>query len=351
MTPFEPDYRYIVQAAENMEAKRLPLYEHNISDKIMEKVLNASFSDLINGSQSDIDEYFRYYCDFFQKMGYDIVSFECCIGAVMPGSGCLGGHKEPVIRDRADFERYPWEEIEVRYFERYTPYFKALAKNMPKGMKAIGGVGNGIFECVQDVVSFMELCYISMDDRQLYSDLFQKAFEVSSRIWKRFLEEFGYLYCVVRFGDDLGYKVNTLLPAHDIKQEIIPRYQQLVALIHSYHKPFLLHSCGCIFELMDDLIDVVKIDAKHSNEDAIAPFSYWVEQYGDKIGNFGGIDTDAVCRLNRQEMREYITDVIHTCSGHGGFAFGSGNSIPDYVPVEGYLNMVQIVRELRGDFQ
>lgn len=66
---------------------------------------------------------------------------------------------------------------------------------------------------------------------------------------------------------------------------------------------------------MDDLIGTVKIDAKHSNEDAIAPFPVWVEKYGDRIGNFGGIDTDAVCRLSRVEMKEYITDVIRPVSG------------------------------------
>ena len=75
----------------------------------------------------------------------------------------------------------------------------------------------------------------------------------------------------------------------------------------------------------------------------------WVEKYGDKIGNFGGIDTDAVCRLDKASLREYITDVVQKCTGHGGFAFGSGNSIPDYVPVENYLNMNQIIRELRGE--
>ena len=75
----------------------------------------------------------------------------------------------------------------------------------------------------------------------------------------------------------------------------------------------------------------------------------WVEKYGDKIGNFGGIDTDVVCRLDKASLREYITDVVQKCTGHGGFAFGSGNSVPDYVPVENYLNMNQIIRELRGE--
>ena len=351
MKEFSPDYRYIEKAAKNIETDRLPLYEHNISVGIMEQVLNHRFGDLILGDDRDVHEFFHQYNRFFQEMGYDIVSYECCIGEVMPGSGCLGRHAQPAIRDRADFEKYPWDMIEQRYFDTYARYFKALADNMPAGMKAIGGVGNGIFECVQDIVGFTDLCYISMDDRELYQDLFQKTFEVSYRIWERFLKEFGDTYCVVRFGDDLGYKSNTLLPAEDIKQEIIPRYKKIISLIHSYHKPFLLHSCGCIFDLMEDLITVAGIDAKHSNEDVIAPFPEWVERYGDRIGNFGGIDTDAVCRLSKPEMKEYILDVIQKCSHHGGFAFGSGNSIPDYVPVEGYLNMVEIVREYRGDYQ
>ena len=92
------------------------------------------------------------------------------------------------------------------------------------------------------------------------------------------------------------------------------------------------------------------IDAKHSNEDQIAPFTYWVEQYGDRIGNFGGIDTDAVCRLDPDAMFDYIQEVVSKSVGHGGFAFGSGNSIPDYVPAEGYRSMNQSIRKIRGDF-
>lgn len=68
----------------------------------------------------------------------------------------------------------------------------------------------------------MQLCYLSVDDRQLYEDLFRRMYEVSRRIWERFLREFGDIYCVVRFGDDLGYKVNTLLPAEDVRQVILP---------------------------------------------------------------------------------------------------------------------------------
>lgn len=348
---FEPDYRHIEQAARNQQSYRLPLYEHIICEEMMESILGVQFSQLKNGNHAEKAEYFKHYCDFFRKMGYDTVSYEECIGPVMPASGALGGHVDPVIKTRDDFERYPWAQIPDWYFERYSENFAALAEALPPGMKAVGGIGNGVFECVQELVGYMNLCYLRADDPELYRELFQMLGDVCLKIWERFLSEFGDSFCVLRFGDDLGFKSNTLLPGQDIKTLIIPQYQRIIHAVHTYHKPFLLHSCGCIWNVMEDLIETAGIDAKHSNEDQIAPFPVWVERYGDRIGNFGGIDTDAVCRLSRQDMREYILQVIRCCQGHGEFAFGSGNSIPSYVPVEGYLTMVETVREFRGDFK
>lgn len=346
---FTPDYQNLLLAARNQPSPRLPLYEHIISPVVMERITNQSFAALLEGDYEDKKEYFRHYCAFFRDMGYDTVSFEQCIGEVMPGSGALGKHAEPAIHNRADFERYPFDEIPERFFAAYGDDFRALRECMPAGMKAIGGPGNGIFECVQEITGYMNLCYLSADDPELYADLFAAVGRVNRTIWERFLKEFGDIYCVMRFGDDLGHKNSTLLSDEDIRTHILPQYKAIVALVHAAGKPFLLHSCGCIFSVMDDLINDVGIDAKHSNEDQIALFPEWVQRYGDRIGNFGGIDTDAVCRLSRQEMREYIFDVIAQCEGHGGFAFGSGNSIPDYVPADGYLTMIETVREHRGD--
>ncbi len=349
MKAWEPDYRNVVMAARNVEAPRVPLYEHLIAETTMEKILGREFLAYHAGDLADKRRFFNGYCAFFREMGYDTVSFERGIAPVMPGHGALGEHKPGVIKTREDFDRYPWEEIPDAFFEQHGLYFEALRLELPPGMKAVGGPGNGILECVEDIVGYMDLCYIRADDEELYDDIFRKVGEVSLAIWKRFLKEYGDMYCVLRFGDDMGYKSQTLIPPDDIRRNIIPAYRRIIQEVHACGKPFLLHSCGNIFDVMEDLIGTAGIDAKHSNEDQIAPFSVWVDRYGDRIGNFGGMDTDAVCRLDKAAMREYITDVFSNSRGHGGFAFGSGNSIPDYVPVDHYLAMVQIARELRGD--
>ena len=112
-------------------------------------------------------------------------------------------------------------------------------------------------------------------------------------------------------------------------------------------KPFLWHSCGCIFSIMDDVI-ALGIDAKHSNEDVIAPYERWIELYGSRIGLLGGIDVDLLCRKEPAEVFEVVLERGRRYRSMArGYALGSGNSIPDYVPVDGYLALVRAGQALR----
>ena len=113
-------------------------------------------------------------------------------------------------------------------------------------------------------------------------------------------------------------------------------------------KTFLLHSYGKIFDVMEELINIAKIDARHSNEDNIAPLSEWVEKYGYRIGNFGGMDLDIICENDEKSIKKYVKEIIEYSINHNGFMVGSGNSIPDYVPAEGYLAMIGQTNEIRG---
>lgn len=345
---FQPDYNNIVDAATNKKPKRIPLYDHIIAEEVMQKVMKADFIAFMKSG--DKREYFKYYTQFFFRMGYDTVSFEQCITKMLPGGGALYRHANPVLKTYEDFRNYPWDALADRYYELFADDFRMLGEVMPEGMKAIGGPGNGLFEIVQDLCGYEGLCYMAADDPNFYAAIFETVANLMLEIWKRFLEEFSDIYCVCRFGDDLGFRSQTLLSVADIKTLLIPQYKRLVEQIHCFGKPFLLHSCGCIFDVMDDLIDEVKIDAKHSNEDAIAPFGLWVEKYGNRIGNFGGIDTDVLCRDSLAEIKKYVENVfVENAGKQGGIAFGSGNSVPDYVPAEGYLAMVKTLRIMRGE--
>jgi len=344
---FTPDYFHILDVLNNKKPKRLPIYEHLISPAIMEKVLNKSFAELGIGDKDDLVEFFTYYCSFFEEMTYDTVSFEFCISEILPDHGAIMGGKPGPIQTREDFEKYPWDELPIRFWDKADPYFQALAQTLPAGMKAIGGIGNGVFEISEDLVGYEYLSYMQIDNPELYAALHQKIGDLMKNIWDRFLKYYAEYFVGCRFGDDLGFKTNLLLSPETIKQHILPQYKRIINAVHQANKPFLYHSCGCIFDMMEDVIEI-GINAKHSNEDVIAPFDRWIELYGGRIGLFGGIDVDILC----QEKPEVITEKVVELgtkfrSTANGYALGSGNSIPDYVPVEGYLAMIEAAQQIR----
>ena len=95
---------------------------------------------------------------------------------------------------------------------------------------------------------------------------------------------------------------------------------------------------------MDDVI-ALGINAKHSNEDVIAPYDKWISLYSDRIGLLGGIDVDTLCQNPPAQVFEEVLEKGQRFRKQTkGYALGSGNSIPEYVPVEGYLAMVNAAR-------
>ena len=46
---------------------------------------------------------------------------------------------------------------------------------MPVGMKALGGIGNGVFEISEDLVGFENLAYMQADDPELFEALYRES--------------------------------------------------------------------------------------------------------------------------------------------------------------------------------
>ena len=346
---FKPDYRRLVRAARNEITEGLPLYEHHINLKVIGSILSKDLEHMYESREpGQLEELFSLIAQFHIDYGYDCYSFEGCFTELVQNGKGLTGQAGPIIRSMDDFRTFPWDRVIDDYFERFNPYFESIKVTLPEGMKIVGGVGNGLFETIQDFVPFTDLAYLEIDDPELFAELWMKVGDTLYRIWERFLASYSDILAIGRFGDDLGFKSAPLLNPNTIREYIIPQYKRIVALVQSKGIPFLLHRCGCIFDVMDDIIKMTGIDAKHSNEDAIAPFSHWVDEYGDRIGNFGGFDMDVICRESPENIRTYVHDIVVPLQGRRGLAFGSGNQIADYVPPENFQAMVEEFRLIRG---
>lgn len=138
----------------------------------------------------------------------------------------------------------------------------------------------------------------------------------------------------------MGFRSATLVSPNILREWFLPWHVRIASMAHERDLPYFLHSCGNIEKIMPDLIKYVGIDGKHSFEDAILPIERFQEKYGEHIAVLGGIDINLLSSGSEEEIRKRVRTLIETCGPRGRFAIGSGNSIPDYVPVENYLTMI-----------
>jgi uroporphyrinogen decarboxylase len=237
------------------------------------------------------------------------------------------------VQTWADFERYPWPDIR----NADTSWYEWAEKNLPGDMRAYA-LTSHIIEMIAECLGYETLCYKVYEEPDLVDAVAQKVGEFYLD-HTRLLCQFsctGFIWG----SDDMGFKTQTSLPPDLMRSLILPWHKKAAAIAHEHGKPYLLHACGQLESIMDDLIDDVKIDAKHSYEDVILPVTEAYDRWGGRIAILGGIDLDLLCRATEEEVRARTRATLEHCHPGGGYCLGTGNSVANYVPVDNYLAMI-----------
>lgn len=346
---FIPDYRHLLNAARRQRPGRMPLYEHDIPESIMERVLCRPFSEYYDGPESQRQRYFNDYCAFFRTMGYDTVSFERKVALVLPDSGSTKGSSGNPIRTRVDLERYPFELMPHLFFERFGDDFKLLYEALPEGMRVVGGPACGIWEIALSLVGYSELCRLLNTDEKLFADIISAIGRMVLKIWNIFILRYSKGVCVFRVTDTLSLEPQLGPPYEAINRYVMPYYKNLVNLFHSAGKPVLLRGMGYAPALMDMLISFAGFDANHAQTTAMTPFSEWVRLYGERLALFGGIDTGLLNDLDADGVAALTESTVKANIARAGFAFGTAGGIEEDLPLDNYMVMIETARRFRGE--
>jgi uroporphyrinogen-III decarboxylase len=71
------------------------------------------------------------------------------------------------------------------------------------------------------------------------------------------------------------------------------------------------------------------------------------KQWGDRLCLLGHIDVDLLARGTPRQVREQTRKNLDALARDGGYCPGSGNSVPDYVPLQNFIAMIEAIREWR----
>jgi uroporphyrinogen decarboxylase len=343
----KPNFERLKKALHHEEPDRLPLAEALVSYEIQSLFLGKEVTD--SDLQSQVD--------FWVQGGYDYIPLT--VGMMSPGeitkeSSIFGVvqkvlkkgketeevipwdiEEKGVISYPEDFERFPWDEAAKLDFSK----FYEVQPFLPEGMKIIACSGK-IFTLTWMLMGFQNFCLSLYLQEELVSKVFQKVGEIQIRGAKKLVEipNIGGLWVV----DDLSYGSGPMIDPKFFRKYVFPWYEQLASICDKQDLIFLLHSDGNIWPMMNDFI-TIGFDAIHPIDPTCMDINEVKEKVGNKVGILGNIHTDLLATGTPEEVRELTKRRIKEIAPGGGYALGSGNSVPNWTRFENYQAMRETV--------
>jgi uroporphyrinogen decarboxylase len=329
----QPDFENLLAVLRREVPSRPTLFEFYFNERLYSRVVPGP-------APADRTTWLRRFIQTFHKLGYDFATillpdFQFSDPDLRETKETFSMNEGAVIRNHKEFDAFVWpdpEEADYGLLDR-------LSEDMPKGMKLIPYSPDGVLENVIRLMGFDTLCFNLHDNPQLVEDVFE---QVGSRLVQYYDNATRY-DCVgaCLANDDWGFNSSTLISTDALRRFVFPWYKQIVEISHAAGKPFILHSCGYFESIIEDIIEDMHFDGRHSYEDNIMPVEKAYESYNDRIAIMGGIDVNFICESTPDEVYERSKAMLERASERGGFALGTGNSVPEYVPDENFFALIR----------
>ncbi len=350
-TPSPDIERFVGVIRGEIVPKRPPLAELFLDHEVEREIAQAHLGlDWVEPSadRDAMAAYLRNRTEVYYRMGYDYIRVTG--GADFPATSLDVADTAELSRgDRhwaneacgpiaswEDFEKYPWPDPAKADLWHY----EYAAKNLPEGMGLFVCPTSGFLEIPLDtLLGYTNLCYLIYEQPDLVEAVFQRVGDIICAAYERLIglpNLRGFFQ-----GDYMGFKTGTLVSPDQLRTLVLPWHKKMADLAHRNGLLYMLHSCGNLEAITEDLISDVGIDARHSYEDEGNSVIDFKARYGDRVTILGGVDVDKLARLPEAELRAHVRTVIETCMPGGRFALGSGNTVCNYIPVENYFAMVE----------
>lgn len=250
---------------------------------------------------------------------------------------------EPTLED---LEKFPWPDpadpgryrgLRERARELHEKTDYAVVLNLPVGPVHQCQFVRGYGEWLEDLLLNPAFAESLMD----------RVVELWIEVTNRALEEAGDYVDLVVYGDDIGTQKGPLVRPELYRRVIKPRHKRMAEAVKRHGKPILYHSCGSVYALIPDLIDV-GIDALNPVQVTAAEMDTkrLKREFGRDLTFWGGINTQEVLPLGTpEEVREEVRRRVEDLAEGGGYVLCAVHNIQPEVPPENVVAMYEAALE------
>lgn len=237
-------------------------------------------------------------------------------------------------------EKYEkWTPLDADIKSRYYAYEEASKLAEGTSPYIIPGIA-GFFESTWEGFGFETFSGLLYEHPDFLEEVMKNNEEFARAVVENLIER----YDIEAFWifDDYGEKTRPFLSPKQFQRLITPRMKRLINFCHKKGVKVLLHSCGNLNKILDQLIDA-GIDGLNPLEPSAAMDPFQIKRdYGDRITIIGNVDIiHLLAKGTPKQVEEYVKKLIRECAPGGGFIVSSGHSINPQVPFKNYDAMVK----------
>ncbi len=247
-----------------------------------------------------------------------------------------------IIATRSDFEQFPWPEPEsLSGYEAHPTLdaqMTAIAECLPPTMKAIVQLGY-IFMGAWQIMGLENFSLQLADDPAFVKAVIDKLGGLQMAVLDILLQH----ECVgaIWMPDDLCYNAGPLVSPAVYRRLVYPWYQAIVARCHQAGIPIGFHSDGDLTHVLADLVDC-GFDCIHPFEPPMNDIVAVKRAWGHRMSVAGNIDLKAtLCAGTPADVEAEVRAKATALAPGGGWLIGSSNSIPDFVPFDNYVALLE----------
>jgi uroporphyrinogen decarboxylase len=328
-----PDYHRILTTIGHAEPDRVPLVELGVDPSIKRQFLGRPVENM----RDEVDFWWRAGYDYcYVRPNYDYAGTPpaVAVGTTMFGKSeaeaeTISTTRAGLVHTRADLDTYPWPDPATIDYATIT----GAGECLPQGMGIISGVG-GIFTRTWMILGYEHFCLSLADDPDLVAEVLNRVARIQCAVLRRVVK-LPHVFAIW-YGDDLAYTEGLLAAPRTMRKLLFPWLEELASIAHDARMPFIMHTDGKLWDIMDDLV-ALGLDALHPIEPKAMDIGEVKRRYGRRRALFGNIDLGyTLTRGTPDEVRAEVRQRIRELAPGGGYAVGSSNSITRYVPMANY---------------
>ena len=334
----KPEFENLLSVLRCERPERPTLFEFFLNGPLYQRLAGRNYAQ----AWSALDEA-RVNMEAYAAAGYDYITVQGSAGywfktKPRERKQSYSMNDAQTIEDWKSFEAYEWEDPAAYS----NAHLDAMASYLPDGLKIIVYGPCGVMENVIKLVGYDTLCMMMFDDPALAEAIFR---EVGTRLIQYYSLALPYKAVgAIISNDDWGFNTQTFFTPAQMEKYVYPYHRKIVALAREHGKPAILHSCGNFDEAMEPVI-AMGFGGKHSYEDVILPVEQAYDRWGGRIAILGGIDLNFIVRSTPDKIYDRSKKMLAKAFAKGGYALGTGNSVPEYVPQENYMAMIRAATE------